>query len=99
MDTNELKGKRFVASYSGGKDSVFAIYRAVRAGLIPLELITTYNTDVNRSWFHGVTENLLQEVSAALAIPVRLIKTSGEKYQENFENALAKAEENWFTSL
>ena len=93
MDTNKLKGKHFTASYSGGKDSIFAIYRAIKAGLVPLELITTYNTDVNRSWFHGVTENLLQEVSASLAIPVRLIKTPGDQYTENFEQALTKAKE------
>jgi len=94
MDTSKLAGKKFVASYSGGKDSTFAICRAIKAGLQPLELIITYNTDANRSWFHGVTESLLQEVSASLAVPVRLIKTSGEQYKENFENALAKAKEN-----
>ena len=83
--------KKFVASYSGGKDSILAIYRAIKAGMIPLELITTYNTDAKRSWFHGITENIIKKVSDSLKIPVRLIKTSGEKYEENFENALAEA--------
>ena len=88
---NNLQGKKFVASYSGGKDSIFAIYKAMRSGLSPLELITTYNTDANRSWFHGLTENIIQQVSNSLALPVRLIKTSGEQYEENFEKALANA--------
>ena len=88
---NNLKGKKFVASYSGGKDSVLAIHRAVHAGLVPLELITTYNTDMNRSWFHGITENIIKKVSDSLAIPIRLIRTSGEQYEENFEKALADA--------
>lgn len=90
-NTGNLKGKKFIASYSGGKDSILAIHRAVKAGLIPLELITTYNTDANRSWFHGMTENLIQKVSDSIALPINLIKTSGEQYEVNFENALMDA--------
>ena len=86
-----MRGKKFIASYSGGKDSVLAIHRAIQTGLLPLELITTYNTDADRSWFHGITENIIQKVSDSLAIPVKLIKTSGEQYEENFEKALADA--------
>jgi len=88
---NNLQGKRFIASYSGGKDSVLAIYRALKLRLSPLGLIMTYNTDANRSWFHGITDNIIQNASDSLAIPINLIKTSGEKYQENFENALLDA--------
>ena len=84
-------GKKFVASYSGGKDSTFAIYKAIQAGLKPLELINTYNMDLNRSWFHGMTENLLKKVSASLRIPIKLIRTSGEEYEKNFEQALTEA--------
>lgn len=91
---NDLKGKKFIASYSGGKDSILAIHRAIQSGLVPLGLITTYNTDANRSWFHGVTEHLLHKVSDSLAIPLTLIKTSGEKYEENFEKTLSDAKSN-----
>jgi len=90
----DLSGRRFIASYSGGKDSILAVYRAVKAGLTPAGLITTYNTDERRSWFHGVTENLLKEVSASLAMPLTLIKTSGERYEMNFEKSLAEARRN-----
>ena len=85
----ELKGKKFVASYSGGKDSIFAVHRAIEAGLVPIELINTYNE--KRSWFHGMTESLLQKVSASISIPLTLIRTSGEQYQENFETALIES--------
>lgn len=30
------KGKKFVASFSGGKDSTLAIYRAIKEGMIPV---------------------------------------------------------------
>jgi uncharacterized protein (TIGR00290 family) len=87
----DLKGKKFVASYSGGKDSIFAVYKAIRAGLEPVELITTYNE--KRSWFHGMAESLLKRVSASVKIPLTLIRTPGGLYQEYFEKALAASKE------
>ena len=84
-------GKKFIASYSGGKDSVFAVYKAIKAGFTPIELITTYNTEAGRSWFHGLTENIIRQVSDSLNIPVKLIKTVSEQYEENFEKALTDA--------
>jgi uncharacterized protein (TIGR00290 family) len=88
---NNLQGKKFIASYSGGKDSILAIHKAIKSGLEPLELITTYNTGVNRSWFHGITENIIQKVSDSLGIHINIIKTSSEEYETNFEKALTDA--------
>ncbi len=87
-------GKKFIASYSGGKDSTLAIYRAIKYGLIPLGLITTYNTDLARSWFHGIPESILNRVSESVAIPLELIRTSGSEYEKSFESALEKAKQN-----
>jgi len=91
---SNLNGKKFVASYSGGKDSVLAIHKAVEAGLMPLELITTYRTDANHSWFHGLSGTILQKVSNSMSIPIKLVKTTGEKYEESFEKALIEAKAN-----
>ncbi len=85
--------KKFVASYSGGKDSILAIHRAIKAGYEPIMLIITYNVDKNRSWFHGIPEEVLESVSKSLEIPIKLIKTSGEQYAENFEKALLESKE------
>lgn len=90
-DLAAMKGKVFVASYSGGKDSVLAVHRAIEAGLAPLELITTYNTDIGRSWFHGLPREVLDSVARSTGIPVRLIRTLGEDYTANFETALREA--------
>ncbi len=90
----KLQGRKFVASYSGGKDSVLALYRAIRSGMEPACLIITYNTQMGRSWFHGIPEELLQEVSASLHIPVRLIQTSGEDYAERFREELRRQKAN-----
>ena len=82
---------KFVASYSGGKESALAIHEAVKQGHTPELLITTYNTDRNRSHFHGIPHPLLERVSGSLGIQLMLVKTSGEEYAINFEKALAHA--------
>ena len=93
MDVSALQGKKFVASYSGGKDSVLAIYKAIQAGLEPLLMITTFNADAESSWFHGVPEPLLQKAAAAMGIPLTLVQTSGDDYEANFEKALTAAKQ------
>ena len=92
--TKTFNGKNFVASYSGGKDSILAIYRAIKLGMKPVSLIITYNINMERSWFHGIPYDLLNEVSASLDIPIKLIKTSGEDYAANFEKELKAQKEN-----
>lgn len=82
--------QRFVASYSGGKDSMLAIHRAVAEGLVLSGLLITYNTDRNRSWFHGIPQSVLDRVSRSLGAPVQLIKTTGEQYAEQFGQALKR---------
>ena len=91
MEPMDMVGKKFVASYSGGKDSIFAVYRATEAGLVPIELITTYSE--KRSWFHGMAESLLKRVSDSVGIPLTLIRTPGDLYKENFEKALTASKE------
>ena len=85
--------KRFVLSYSGGKDSVLALHRARKQGMVPQKLIITYNTGLGRSWFHGIPEPLLEQVSQSLQIPISLIRTSGPAYRENFIRQLQQEKE------
>lgn len=86
-------GMRFTASYSGGKDSLLAIYRAVQSGMVLQSLLITYNTDRQRSWFHGIPTEVLEEVAAAMGVPVHRICTTGEGYGRAFEEALRREKE------
>jgi uncharacterized protein (TIGR00290 family) len=80
---------KFVSSYSGGKDSVLALYRAVKFGGEPVSLITTYNEAAGRSWFHGVPLEILDEVSESLAVPIKVVTTGpADDYGRDFERAL-----------
>lgn len=87
----DYKGKKFIASYSGGKDSTLAIYRAITHGMIPLEFFTTYNTDRDQSWFHGIPKKMLEKVSNEMGVKISLLKTDGEHYNDNFESKLKDA--------
>ena len=85
-----LPGLRFVASYSGGKDSVLAIHRAQQSGMKLQALLITYNVDRGRSWFHGIPAEVLAEVERSVGVPVRLIRTTGPEYAAAFEAALTE---------
>lgn len=89
----DWKGMRFIASYSGGKDSVLAIHRAIKSGMLLQALIITYNTDMGRSWFHGIPLDILSEVEKSVQVPVILIRTSGNDYNDNFERILREQKE------
>ena len=73
--------KKFIMSYSCGKDSTLALYRMIRDGDTPASLLVTVNKEENRSWFHGIPENLIKEVSKSLDIPLILLfnKSSNQK--------------------
>jgi len=84
---------KIAISYSGGKESALALYRAVKQGHEPTALITAFNTDASRSHSHGLPEAVLESVSKSLNIPLWVVKTSGELYAHNFEQALKRAKE------
>ncbi|WP_019849956.1 diphthine--ammonia ligase [Desulfitobacterium sp. PCE1] len=86
---------KFASSYSGGKDSVLALYRAIKSGCEPVSLLTTYNKNAGRSWFHGVPVEVLNRVSQLMDIPLELVKTGeGDDYTKDFEKTLLKLKDN-----
>ena len=54
--STEVNGKKFVMSYSCGKDSTLALHKAIAAGGIPMALLVMFNPDSGRSFFHGANE-------------------------------------------
>lgn len=85
--------KLFVMSLSGGKDSTLALYKIMKLGYTPSHLITTMNGREERSWFHGLKEELLFELSNSLGIPIIPIDTTQGDYGVIFENTLKKLKE------
>lgn len=83
-------GKRFILSFSGGKDSILALDRLVRQGMEPQCLLTAYDEHNGRSWFHGIPEPALREIAGALGIPLVLAACGqGGDYNRAFEEVLS----------
>ncbi|MFZ2258554.1 MAG: diphthine--ammonia ligase [Clostridiaceae bacterium] len=80
---------KFALSYSGGKDSVLAFFRAIGLGHEPVALVTTYNETRQNSHFHKIPFSLLQQAADSLRVPLRLIKTQGDQYAKDFEACLS----------
>lgn len=85
--------KKFIMSYSCGKDSTLALYRMIKKGHIPEALLVTVNKNESRSWFHGVPQELINEVSKALNIPLILVESKGDDYAKVFTKALINAKD------
>lgn len=86
-------GKKFIASYSSGKDSTLAVYKAIQEGMEPLKLILTQNNSPSISWFHGLSDEMVRNLQEVLNIPIEKIVTSNEEYAKNFEEALRRGKE------
>ena len=87
-------GKKFIMSYSCGKDSTLALYRMIKAGHEPAALLVTVDKKAGRSWFHGVPHHLLEQVSKPLDIPLLIVESNGTDYEVTFREALINAKEN-----
>lgn len=81
----------FIMSYSCGKDSTLALHRMIKDGNKPLGLLVTVDKEENRSFFHGVPEDMLKQVSESLGIDLFLVKCEGDEYEKKFEDTLLKA--------
>ncbi|MEJ8673636.1 diphthine--ammonia ligase [Chromobacterium amazonense] len=86
-----LAGEPALASWSGGKDSCLALWRAVRLGVKPVLLLTMCDESGERSRSHGVRPEVLAMQAAALGLPQRLGRASWGDYREVFVEALRRA--------
>lgn len=75
-------------SWSGGKDSCFACYRAAASGLKVRCLLNMVTADGKRSWTHGLSTEWLQIQSQAIGIPLVQRQTTGASYETVFKNGL-----------
>ncbi|MCD7947543.1 MAG: diphthine--ammonia ligase [Oscillospiraceae bacterium] len=82
---------KFAMLYSCGKDSALALHRMITAGHTPVCLIVTYNRTADRSWFHGVTNDLLDAVEDSMRIPVIRCICTGDTYDSEVERCLIAA--------
>jgi diphthine-ammonia ligase len=80
---------KVVAAWSGGKDSCFAYYKALKSGSDIVSLVTFMQSE-SVSSFHGIGAELLEAQANAIGMPIAKVVTSPETYEAQFKNVLLK---------
>lgn len=86
-----VEGRGFVCSWSGGKDSCLALWRAVQAGGRPRALICMLSEDGERTRSHRLPLWLVRRQADALGLPLIVHSASWEEYEDEFVSALHEA--------
>lgn len=79
-------------NWSGGKDSMLALYHILNNRNYSIEkLLTNINERYHRVSMHGVREELLEQQVAALRIPLQKLTLSDEPSMEEYEEKVMQA--------
>lgn len=81
---------KVIASWSGGKDSCFACYKALQEGHNVAHLFNTIAADHKRVRFHGIPAKFLKLQASATGIPLVQLATTSDNYEKEFTKALSK---------
>jgi len=80
-----------LVSWSGGKDSCLAMWRARQSGMSIPRLITAMDESGSSSRSHGVPPELIAAQADALGTEIRFYETSWKTYEEKFISVLKEA--------
>lgn len=83
-----MKNKPFVASWSGGKDSAMAYYRAVKAGGLPQKIWTMFEEDESHSKSHALPLAIIEAQAKQLGVPSMIRGADWSGYQAQFLDAM-----------
>lgn len=75
-------------SWSGGKDSCFALIQAIKQGYQPKALLNVLNEHGKISRSHGIPSEILKAQAERAALPMYLLPSSWQDYEMKFVGAL-----------
>lgn len=87
---NSAQGRKFIASFSGGKDSVLALYKAMKVGEA-VGLIVMLEEEGRRSRSHGMPPELISAQAESIGLPVYSAAASWADYEKVFMGLLEHA--------
>ena len=85
--------KKAFCSWSGGKESALAFYKAKNAGIDVSYLVNMVSEDGSRSRSHGVNSELLRLQAESIGSRIVQTKTTWETYEELFKNGVRALKE------
>jgi uncharacterized protein (TIGR00290 family) len=77
---------KFFCSWSGGKDSCLALYRAIQTSAVPSLLLTLLTANKGKSETHALDVSLINAQSDSLGIPLRTYEIEENHYEEYESN-------------
>lgn len=86
---------KVLSSWSGGKDSCYALLLAMRLGHTPVALLNVMNESGARSRSHGLPHQLLTEQAMAMNIPLVTLASSWADYEQNFIQAISEIKQTY----
>ena len=90
-----MNSRNSLCSWSGGKDSCFALMQAIDIGYTPKILLNVLNEEGKISRSHGIPAAILQAQANAAGLPIHLISSSWQEYEMHFTNALSTLKEQY----
>ena len=88
-----MKNRPFVASWSGGKDSAMAYYRAVQSDMIPERIWTMFEEDEERSKSHALPLDVIEAQAKSLGVPLMIRGANWNSYEKQFLDAMKECKE------
>ena len=81
-----------ISSWSGGKDSCYALYKAMMAGCRVDYLLNFISRGTGRGCFHGIEGKLLKTQAGLIGIPLvqKEVSPDMQKYEEEFKEAVSE---------
>ena len=79
-----------ISSWSGGKDSCLACYKAMQEGYEIMYLLNFISKKSRRGCFHGIESGLMKLQSELVGIPLvqKEVTADMKKYEEEFKEAV-----------
>jgi uncharacterized protein (TIGR00290 family) len=78
----------YIASWSGGKDSCFACYKAICNGYTVSYLMNFISKEYKRVSSHGTEAKLIQLQAKAVSIPLLQKETTWNEYEQEFKKTV-----------
>ncbi|HBU69245.1 MAG TPA: diphthine--ammonia ligase [Elusimicrobia bacterium] len=83
---------KVIASWSGGKDSCLALYKAIQSGHEVKALLNFVSEEYKRCCFHGIPPELIQAQASSLGIPLvqHEMPVDMAGYEKEFVNIVSR---------
>lgn len=84
-----------LCSWSGGKDSCFALMTAISEGYNPVVLLNMMNENGKVSRSHGLSTFLLDQQAKVIGLPIKKVPASWDEYEGKYIEALKELTEKY----